>query len=73
MVKVKKNALTVQTDGKRHFINVPAAKSMDLHNYLRLKRILSSPPEPSLKGMDCIQLSNTIDVDSVQTHLNAWQ
>ena len=72
MIKHKKGALRVESHERRHFISVPAGRALDLHYYLRSNRIPSAPPEPSFDGVDCIELPRTIDVDAVQTLLNAW-
>ena len=72
MAKQQKAALRVQAEGKRHYISVPAGRAMDLHNFLRSKRVLSAPPEPAFTGFDSIELANSVDVDGVQALLNAW-
>lgn len=72
MAKQKNLALTVQIDGKRRFISVPAGRANDLHAYLRSKNVRSSPPEPAYSGMDYIELAGDIDVGRVQALLNDW-
>ena len=72
MAKHEKVSLRVQSDGKRRYISVPAGRAMDLHNYLRNNRVRSAPPEPAFTGFDSIELANDIDVDGVQTLLDAW-
>ncbi|MBM4072323.1 MAG: hypothetical protein FJ271_25855 [Planctomycetes bacterium] len=68
----KQKRLQVEVDGKRHFINVPAGRANDLHNYLRSNRVHSAPPAPSWTGFDSIELANNVDVARVQALLNAW-
>ncbi len=68
----RQRKLRVQADGKRHYINVPAGRALDLHNYLRTHRVRSAPPQPSFTGFDSIELANGIDVGGVQVLLNAW-
>jgi hypothetical protein len=72
VTRQKKAALRVQTDGKRHHIDVPVDRAWDLHNYLRSNRVRSSPPEPASTGFDSIELAKDIDVAAVQALLNAW-
>src|SRR5262245_16799978 len=72
MAKKKKVPLKVQTDGKRHFISVPANLAQNLHAYLRGHRVRSSPPEPAYTGFDAIELAADLDVPAVQALLNAW-
>jgi hypothetical protein len=71
MARQKK--LSVQADGKRRYISVPAGRAIDLHNYLRTHRVRSAPPEPAYTGFDSIELANDIDVGGVQALLNAWK
>lgn len=71
MAKAKN--LQVEIDGHRHYINVPAGRAIDLHNYLRSNRVHSAPPAPSCTGFDSIELASTIDVARVQALLNAWK
>lgn len=73
MSKHKKGALSVQAAGKRRYISVPAARAIDLHNYLRSNRVRSSPPEPAYTGFDSIELASDINIDDVQAILNAWK
>jgi hypothetical protein len=61
----KKAALRVQTDGKRHHIDVPVDRAWDLHNYLRSNQVRSSPPEPAWTGFDSIKLAKDIDVAAI--------
>ena len=68
----EKSALRVDATGKRRSISVPVALARDLHNFLRLNRVRSAPPEPSYTGFDNIELAYDIDVDGVQTLLNSW-
>ena len=72
MAKQQKAALRVLAEGKRRYISVPAGRAMDLHNFLRSKRVPSAPPEPAFTGFDSIELANGVDVDGVQALLNAW-
>jgi hypothetical protein len=72
VAKPKKKSLCVEIAGKRRYINVPAGRAIDLHNYLRSKQVRSAPPEPAYTGFDNIELANDIDVDGVQALLNAW-
>ena len=72
MAKRKKGSLRVQADGKRRYIDVPAGRALDLHNYLRGNRVRSAPPEPAFTGFDSIELASDSDVGGVQTLLNAW-
>jgi hypothetical protein len=72
MVKKKRGALCVESNGKRHFICVPSGRAQDLHHYLRNSRVHAAPPEPSFNGFDCIELPNCPDIDIVQTLLNDW-
>jgi hypothetical protein len=73
MAKQKKAALCVQSEGKRHYISVPAGKAQHLHAYLRNNNVRSAPPEPAYTGFDSIELASDIDVDGVQALLNAWK
>ena len=73
MAKKKQSSLTVQSDGKRRFISVPAARAQELHNYLRKNRVRSSPPEPAFTGFDSIQLDSDINVGGIQALLDAWK
>jgi hypothetical protein len=68
--KVKK--LRVEADGNRRYISVPVGRAAELHTYLRANRVSSSPPEPAFTGMDYIELPKGVDLDNVQTLLNAW-
>jgi len=70
MARQKK--LRVQADGKRHYINVPAGRALELHNYLRTHRVRSAPPQPSFTGFDSIELANGIDFGHIQALLSAW-
>jgi hypothetical protein len=72
MVKPKKGALCVEAQGKRRYINVPAGRALDLHNYLRSKKVRSAPPEPAFTGFDSIELAHDIEIDSIQILLNTW-
>ena len=72
MAKQKTVALSVQIDGKRRYISVPAGRANDLHTYLRSKNVRSSPPEPAYSGVDYIELAPDIDVGTVQALLNNW-
>ena len=70
---VRKTArLSVQIDGRRRYINVPAGRANELHAYLRSKNVRSAPPEPAFTGFDNIELASDIDVGSVQILLDAW-
>ena len=73
MSKKKQRPLTVQSDGKRSFISVPAHRAQELHAYLRKNRVRSAPPEPAFTGFDSIQLASDINVGGVQALLNAWK
>jgi len=73
MGKKKRSALTVESDGKRRFICVPAARAQELHAYLRNHHVRSAFPEPVFTGFDSIQLGDDIDLASVQDLLNAWK
>ncbi len=69
----KKNAaLSVEANGKRRYISVPAGRAKDLHNYLRSNKVRSAPPEPAYTGYDNIELAQDIDVGGVQALLNNW-
>jgi len=72
VAKQKKMALSVEAEGKRRYISVPAGRAKDLHNYLRSKNVRSAPPEPAFTGFDSIELAMDIDVGGVQALLNAW-
>ena len=73
MSKRKQSSLSVESDGKRRFISVPAGRAQELHHYLRSHRVRSAPPEPAFTGFDSIQLDHDIDVGGVQALLNAWR
>jgi hypothetical protein len=64
--------LRVEEDGTRRYISVPSERAGDLHVYLRSNRVQSSPPEPVYTGTDYIELPRNVDVDGVQTLLDAW-
>jgi hypothetical protein len=68
----RQKRLHVQADGKRHYINVPAGRALDLHNFLRTHRVRSAPPQPSFTGFDSIELTNGVDFGRIQALLNAW-
>ncbi|MBI3411900.1 MAG: hypothetical protein HY040_26515 [Planctomycetes bacterium] len=70
---IRVQTVCVQTDGKRHYINVPAGRALDLHNYLRSNRVRSAPPEPAFTGFDSIELAKDIDVENIQILLKAWK
>ena len=72
MARQADRSLSVELDGKRRFISVPAGCSNVLHIYLRSKNVRSSPPEPAFTGFDNIELANDIDVGGVQQLLDAW-
>ncbi|MCI0680540.1 MAG: hypothetical protein L0Y71_00430 [Gemmataceae bacterium] len=72
MAKPKGAPLSVQIDGKRRYISVPAGRANELHTYLRSKNVRSSPPEPAYSGVDYIELAVDIDVGRVQALLNDW-
>ncbi|MCI0639626.1 MAG: hypothetical protein L0Y72_15505 [Gemmataceae bacterium] len=42
MTKQKKKKLCVTAEGKRRYISVPQARSKELHEYLRSKRVRSA-------------------------------
>ena len=73
MGKKKEPKLTVQSDGKRRFICVPAGRAQELHAYLRNHHVRSACPEPAFTGVDSIQLADNIDQAGVQALLNAWK
>lgn len=70
--KPQTSKLRVEQDGNRRYISVPSAQAGDLHAYLRSNRVFSSPPEPVYTGTDFIELGHGVDVESVQTLLDAW-
>jgi hypothetical protein len=72
MVKKKKDALGVESAGDRRYICVPVEFAQDLHLYLRSNKVQAAPPEPSFTGFDSIELPKKVDVDGVQSLLNAW-
>jgi hypothetical protein len=72
MAKQRKLTLCVEADGRRRYISVSAGRASDLHHYLRSHGVGSAPPEPASTGFDNIKLAHDIDVDEVQTLLNAW-
>jgi len=73
MIKQKKGSLCVETDGRRHFISVPAGSAQELYQFLRNNRVHAASPEPAFTGFDSIELSKETDVDGVQTLLNSWK
>jgi hypothetical protein len=72
MAKALKNHLLVETDGKRRYISVPVAQAKDLHDYLRIHKVRSAPPEPAFTGFDNIELAPDNDVATVQALLNRF-
>ena len=72
MATRKSAPLSVQIDGKRRFISVPAGRANELHTYLRSKNVRSAPPEPAFTGFDNIELAMDIDVGGVQHLLDDW-
>ena len=73
MARTKVMSLSVQIDGKRRFISVPAGRANELHIYLRTNKVRSAPPEPAYTGFDNIELACDIDVGGVQGLLDAWK
>jgi hypothetical protein len=72
MAKQKHASLSVETEGKRRYISVPASRAKELHNYLRSNKVRSAPPEPAYTGVDNIELAQDIDVVGVQALLDDW-
>lgn len=72
MANQKRIPPRMQADGTRRFISVPSGRAMDLHCYLRSNRVRSAPPEPAFTGFDSIELAKGIDIDAIQTFLDAW-
>jgi hypothetical protein len=73
MNKGRKSKLSVESEGKRRYISVPAGLSQQLHRYLRNNRVQCAPPEPAFTGVDNIELRPNSDVAGVQVLLDAWQ
>lgn len=73
MARQKKATLSVQSEGKRRYINVPTGRAQDLHNYLRSNRVHSGFPEPAFTGFESIELAYGSDGASVQALLKAWK
>ncbi len=73
MARLKPTTLRVQTDGKRHHIDVPVDRAWALHHFLRSNHVHSSPPEPGSTGFDSIELARTTDVAAVQALLKTWE
>lgn len=65
--------LRVEADQARRFIRVPIGISHELHQYLRSRRVRSSPPQPYFSDVDCIELDRSIDVEGVQAMLDTWR
>jgi hypothetical protein len=73
MARQKTAALSVEAEGKRRYISVPAGRAKELHDYLRINKVRSAPPEPAYTGFDNIELAHDIDVAGVQALLDGWR
>jgi len=72
MSRTEEIPLEVSSAGKRHFIRVASGRGSTLHAYLRAHSVLCSPPDPSTKGVDVIELRGVSDVKAVQKLLDGW-
>lgn len=72
MAKRKNTPLSVEAEGKRRYISVPANRAKELHDYLRSNKVRSAPPEPAYTGFDNIELAQDIDIGGVQALLDEW-
>ena len=68
-----RRTLRVEGNAARHYVAVPVELADELHKYLRSHRVWSTPPQPYLTDVDCIDLDRSIDVERVQALLKAWR
>ena len=69
----KKSAkLKVVTVGNRSYIDVHPDKGMALSRYLRSHGVTCSPPQPSSKDVDSIELDRGADVKGIKLLLDEW-
>jgi len=62
----------VVTAGKRCYIDVCPVRGMALLQYLRAHGVTCSPPQPSSKDVDSIELDPGADVKGINVLLDAW-
>ena len=72
MSKQLRPRLIVTTEDNRSFIHVPTGYATELHQFLRSKGMLTSPPEPLWSGTDCIQLGRGSNTPAIQKLLDGW-
>jgi hypothetical protein len=68
-----RRTLRVEGNAARHYVAVPVELADELHRYLRSHRVWSTPPQPYLTDVDCIDLDRNIDVERVDALLKAWR
>jgi hypothetical protein len=73
--RARKSRRTLRVEGNaaRHFVAVPVELADELHRYFRVNRVWSTPPQPYLTDVDCIDLDRNIDIERVQALLKAWR
>jgi hypothetical protein len=73
-VKRRRNPrLRLQSQERRHFIEVPTLAAAGLVVYLRSRGLHVTPPGPSSAGLDSIEiLGKNTDVRAVQKLLDRW-
>jgi hypothetical protein len=64
--------LQVSSAGTRKFVAVATDRAAALHAYLRAHRVRCDPPDPSISGVDVIELHRGCNVDAVQALLDRW-
>jgi hypothetical protein len=65
--------LKVVTAGSRCFIDIHPQQGESLARYLRSQGVICSPPEPSSKEVDSIELPRGANVKAIQALLNGWE
>jgi hypothetical protein len=68
----RKPRLSVVTEGKRHFINVPSGFGPSLHSYLKENGVHCGSPEPAFTGIDTVELHKSTRPEPVQKLLDQW-
>ena len=64
--------LKVITAGNRCYIDVHPDRGTALSRYLRAHGVTCSPPQPSSKDVDSIELDPGADVKGIKLLLDAW-
>ena len=64
--------LKVVAADRRCYIDVHPDRGMALLQYLRAHGVTCSPPQPSAKDVDSIELDRGADVKGIKALLDAW-